>query len=221
MSPDGSGGPAQDEALVAFVEAVEAELRLRRGAEHVLSPRDFALVRAWFESGVPLAAVLVAIDRAFDADPGLSSLALVRRRVEELAALGPRPEGSAREAERVSLPELAERLAALRERLLELPGRIAAQPLAALEEVAGLVSVASRPNWDYLRSLLRRVDELVADGALEALGPAESERLRAEAGRASERHRGRVDARSLEEALSRLLRQRAREILRLPRVSLD
>ena len=147
----GGAGAPRDEALVAFVEAIEAVLRARRGADHVLAPRDFALARGWYEAGVPLATVLVAIDLAFETDPGTTSLAVLRRRVEELAALGPRPEGASRETERLSLPELAERLAALRERLLELPGRVAAQPLAELAEVADLVAVASRPNWDYLR----------------------------------------------------------------------
>jgi hypothetical protein len=215
------GAAARDEGLVAFVEAIEAVLRTWRATEHVLSPRDFALARAWYEAGVPLAAVLVAVDLAFAADPATSSLASLRRRVEDLAALGPRPAAAVREVERLSLPELAERLTALRERLLELPGRVAARTLAEVGEIADLVSVASRPNWDYLRTRLRRIDELVAETAVEALSTAEAERLREETRHATERHRGRVDPRSLEEAASRLVRQRARELLRLPRVGLD
>ena len=218
---EGDGRPSQDEGLLAFVEAIEGALRAKRGAEHVLSPRDFALARGWHEAGVPLAAVLVAIDLAFAQDPGTSSLTVLRRRIEELAALGPRAPLPGRELERLSLPELAERLAALRERLLELPGRVAAQPLAEVVEIADLVSVASRPNWDYLRTRLRRIDELVADAAVEALPAPEAERLRSEARHAAERHRGRVDDRSLDDAVSRLVRQRARETLRLPRVGLD
>ncbi len=220
MSGGGAGAP-RDEALVAYVEAIESVLRARRGAEHLLAPRDFALARGWYEAGVPLATVLVAIDLAFETDPATSSLAPLRRRVEELAALGPRPEGPSRESERLSLPELAERLAVLRERLLELPGRVAAQPLAELAEVADLVAVASRPNWDYLRRHLRRIDDLVAEAAVEALSPEDAAAIRAQADRSAARHRGRVDTRSLDEALARFLRQRARETLRLPRVSLD
>jgi hypothetical protein len=81
--------------------------------------------------------------------------------------------------------------------------------------------VASRPNWDYLRARLRHVDDLVAGAAVEALSPADQDALRAEAARAAERHRDRVAPRALEEATRRLLRQRAREKLRLPRVSVD
>jgi hypothetical protein len=218
-----SGAPdARHPDLEAFVEAIEAAMRSRRGKEHVLSPRDFALARGWHEAGVSLATVLVAIDAAFDRDPTTASLALCRRRVEDLASGGSRAGGALpRETERVSLPEVAERLDALRDRLEQLPGRAAALPLAELADVSDLVAVASRPNWDYLRTRLRRIDELVAGAAVEALSTAEADALRGEAARAAERHRGKVDERALAEAAERLLRQRARETLRLPRVSID
>jgi len=217
-----SGAPEEGRpVLEAFVEAIEAAMRSRRGKEHVLSPRDFALARGWHEAGVPLATVLVAIDAAFERDPTTASLALVRRRVEDLASGGGQARGVLpRETERVSLPEVAERLDALRERLEQLPGRAAALPLAELAEVSDLVAVASRPNWDYLRTRLQRIDELVAGAAVEALSTAEADALRGETARAAERHRGKVDERALAEAAERLLRQRARETLRLPRVSI-
>jgi hypothetical protein len=162
--------PARDAALEAFAAALEEALRARRGTEHVLSPRDFALARGWHEAGVSLATVLVAIDAAFERDPSTASLALCRRRVEELAGSSSRA-GAPLEAERATLPEVAERLDALRERLEELPGRAAALPLAELAEVSDLVAVASRPNWHYLRQKLRRIDGLVTDAAVEALPP--------------------------------------------------
>jgi len=221
VSETGGGGAPRDEGLVAFVEAIEAALRTRRGVEHVLSPRDFALARGWYEAGVPLAAALVGIDLTLDADPGASTLAVCRRRVEELAGGDRRAVAAAREADRLTLPELGQRLAALRERLQELPGRVAALPLQEVTEVGDLVAVASRPNWDYLRGRLRRIDELVAATAVEALSPAEVEALRAEATRAAQRHRDRLDPTALEDALGRHVRQRARERLRLPRVGVD
>jgi hypothetical protein len=212
---------APDAALEAFVSAVEAALRERRGKEHLLSPRDVALARGWHEAGVPLATVLVALDTAFERDPLTASLAPCRRRVEELALGTTRGRLAARETERASLPEVAERLLSLRERLEQLPGRAAALPLAELAEISDLVAVASRPNWDYLRERLRRIDDLVAGAAVEALSPEDAAALREEAARAAERHRGKVDAGALAEAVERLLRQRARETMRLPRVSVD
>jgi hypothetical protein len=214
-------GGDREGGLEPFVEAIEAALRARRGKEHVLSPRDFALARGWHEAGVPLATVLVAIDAAFERDPATASLASCRRRVEDLASGAGRAAGTLpRETERANLPEIAERLVELRERLEELPGRATALPLADLAEVSDLVAVASRPNWDYLRERLRRIDDLVAGAAVEALSPTDTQALRAEVERAAERHRGKVDERALAEAAERLLRQRARETLRLPRVSI-
>ena len=211
--------PARDQALEAFVEAIETAFRTRRGKEHVLAARDFALARGFYEAGVPLATVLVAIDAAFERDPQTASLALVRRRVEELAPPGSGRSG--RDSERSSLPEVAERLDGLRERLLELPGRAAALPLAELGELADLVAVSSRPNWDYLRERLRRLDDLVSTAAVDALSPEQQTALRAETERAAERQRGKVDEHALQEATARLYRLRARETLRLPRVGVD
>jgi len=71
-----------DPELVAFVEAIEAHLGRLRGAEHVLSPRDFALARGWHAAGVALADVLTALDAAH-AETGQSpSLAFCRKRIE-------------------------------------------------------------------------------------------------------------------------------------------
>jgi hypothetical protein len=185
----------------------------------VLSPREFALARGWFEAGVPLATVLVALDLAFDADPSVSSLSFCRRRVEQLATPGPERGGTTgHEAGRPQLPDLAQRLAELAQRLEALPPRASALPLQEVEEVADLVAVASRPNWEYLQEKLARIDELVSNAALEALTAPQLEALRTEAERLAERHRGKVDAGSLEQAINRLVRQQAREALQLPRV---
>jgi hypothetical protein len=209
----------RDPELDAFVEAIETAFRTKRGKEHVLAPRDFALARGLHEAGVSLATVLVAIDAAFEADPKTASFASLRRRIEDLA--GPSSGRAPRDGERANLPEVSERLDSLRERLQELPGRARALPLAELTELSDLVAVSSRPNWDYLRERLHRLDVLVAAAAVEALSAEEAGALRAEAARAAERHKGKVDDRALQEVQERLFRQRARERLRLPRVSLS
>ena len=211
----------KDPAIEAFAEAIEAHLRTRRGVDHVLSPREFALARGWHDAGVALATVLLAIDLAFDAEPSISSLAFCRRRVEQLAAGTSGGGGPSRyDAGRPNLPELAERLEELRARLQELPPRAAALPLHEVEAVADLVAVASRPNWEYLAERLGRIDDLVSTAAIDALGEGDLGELRADANRAAERHRDRVGDRALAEAVERLVRQRARERLQLPRVSL-
>jgi hypothetical protein len=207
-----------DEGLTAYVEAIEALFRARRGKDHALSPRDFALAKSWFHAGIPLATVLVGVDLAFETDPGASSLSYCRRRVEEIAP--PTSPRSGGEGERASILDLQETLAALKERLLELPRKSFALPLVKVGEVQDLVAVAARPNWDYLRGKLREIDSEVEASAMDALRPEDAAEIRADAERAAERQRGRVDAASLEQAVGRLVRQRARERLKIPRVGL-
>ena len=217
----GTPPPDRDPGLESYMEGIETAFRGRRGVDHVLSPREFALARGWYEAGIPLATILVAIDLAFDADPSVSTLAFCRRRVEQLATRGSEkgaPTGH--EAARPHLPDLEERLVELKARLQELPLRAAALPLQEVDEVGDLVAVASRPNWEYLGEKLEHIDELVSAAAVEALNAPDLDEIRGEAERLAERHRGRVDEHSLEEAIERLVRQKARERLQLPRVAI-
>jgi len=83
--------------------------------------------------------------------------------------------------------------------------------------VSDLVAVASRPNWDYLGERLRRIDALVADAAVEALAPSDASRCGTRR-RAQPRVTGARWTRRPRRGALRLLRQRARETLRCPRV---
>jgi hypothetical protein len=207
--------------LEAYVRSIERHFRTWRGTDHILSPKDFALARSWREAGVPLAHVLVGIDRAFEADPLASSLAFCRRRVEELVD-GLIGSTKALGKESVPLKTVDEALQGLEERLLELPLAARAVFGVALDrvrELRDLVAVAARPNWDYLCAKLGEIDKAVGEAAPLALDPEGARAIRAEAARSAERHQGRVDAASLDSAILRLTRSRARERLRLPRVN--
>jgi hypothetical protein len=191
----------------AYVDAIEEHLRARRGVDHILTPRDFGLARHWHRAGVPLATVLVGIDLAFEGAPGVTSLAYCRHRVEESVSMA--------EVEAV-LDALSERLIALRPG----PGACFEPPLRKIEEIRSLLAVATRPNWDYVRDKLSEIDEEVAGAVLRSLSVEERAASEAEARRAVERHRGRMDAGALADAMSRFIVHRARERLRLPRVCL-
>jgi Arc/MetJ family transcription regulator len=214
-----------DPRVEAYVDAIEEHLRARRGVDHILTPRDFGLARHWHQTGVPLATVLVGIDLAFEAaaEP-VTSLAYCRRRVEELAACGPRPgRRPAAPPESVSLVEVEAILDSLSERLVALrPGPDACfePPLRKIEEVRSLVAVAAKPNWDYLRRKLREIDEDVTDAVVRSLDREERAAYEAEARRAVERHRNRMDAEALADAMRRFIVHRARERLKLPRAGL-
>jgi len=214
----------KDPAIEEYVSAIETHLRARRGVDHILSPRDFALARSWYESAVPLATVLVGMDRAFEHNPSVSSLAYCRRRVEELAASGPRPQSRpAPPVESVPLSEVAALLTSLLaqlEKVRPAAGSSFEPPLGKIREVQDLLAVASRPNWEYVRAKLREIDDDVSAAVLGAFSGEQIEEFRAEAARAIERHRGRVADEALEDAKSRFTLQRAREKLGLPRVSL-
>ena len=207
-----------------YVEAIEGHLRARRGVDHILSPRDFALARGWHEAGVPLAPVLVGMDRAFEAGTDVTSLAYCRRRVEELASAGPGPARRAPvPAETVDTGEVESLLRNLLEQLEKIkapPGAPFDPPLRRIREVQDLLAVASSPNWEYVRGKLREIDDAVSTSALQALAPEQLDEFRGEAQRATERHRGRVDDTALADARDRYTLQRAREKLGLIRVGL-
>lgn len=212
-----------DAEVEAYVLAIEAHLRARRGVDHILSPRDFGQARSWRLAGVPLATVLVGIDRAFDSGADVTSLAFCRRRVEDLVAAGPRPAARPGPAlESVPLDEVARILELLLDHLAGLRSVTGAlePPLRKIREIQDLLAVATRPNFDYLRLKLREIDDEVSAVAMQALRPEELDVLRGEAARAVERHRGRVDDAALEDARSRYTLQRARERFDLPRVCL-
>lgn len=214
----------KDPELEAFIEAIESHLKARRGVDHILSPRDFALARSWYRGGLPLATVLVGMDRAFARSRDLTSLASCRRSVEELAASGPAPQRrTAPLPESVPVSEVSELLRSLHERLWALPPlprAVFEPPLRKIMEVRDLLAVASRPNWSYLRGKLQEIDDDVSAAALETLPQTESEGLQLEASRAVERYRGRIHEAALEDAKARFVVQRARERLGLLRVNL-
>jgi Arc/MetJ family transcription regulator len=93
-------------------------------------------------------------------------------------------------------------------------------PVRKIREVQDLIAVASRPNWSYVRTKLREIDDEVSAAVLDALSDADRAEFEQEATRAIERHRGRVDDAALRDAMNRFTLQRARERLGLPRVSL-
>jgi len=177
-----SPGSRFQPAVEEYVSAIETHLRARRGVEHILSPRDFALARAWYEAGVPLATVLVGMDRAFEQGANVTSLAYCRRRVEELAAAGPRPEiRPAPPVETIPLSEVEAVLASLLEQLEKVrPARGLSfePPLGKIREVQDLLAVAARPNWEYVRAKLREIDDDVSAAVLNAFSAEQIEDFR-------------------------------------------
>ena len=156
-----------------YVSAIETHLRARRGVEHILSPRDFALARAWYEAGVPLATVLVGMDRAFEQTANVTSLAYCRRRVEELAAAGPaaaQPSRSPR-GERSPFPKWSRSwppCSTSSRRCGPARGTPSSRPCARSARCRISWPWPSRPNWEYVRAKLREIDDDVSAAVLTA-----------------------------------------------------
>ncbi|MGD8439340.1 MAG: hypothetical protein PVG53_02315 [Holophagae bacterium] len=81
----------RDDDEIAYYRDVEDCFAELRGAAHVLSPRDFQLLRSWWRDGVPMAAVVAGLTEVFartrerdDADP-VSSLSYCRHAVRRHA----------------------------------------------------------------------------------------------------------------------------------------
>ena len=78
---------------------------------------------SWHGAGVPLATVLIGMDRAFETGANVTSLAYCRRWVEDLAAAGPPSVRPAPPAESIPLREVEGVLSTLLEQLGEDPPR--------------------------------------------------------------------------------------------------
>ncbi len=68
-----------EDAELSYYRSVEDLFASLRGAPHILSPRDFQLLRSWWRDGIPLAAVTAGLTEVFarnrdteNADPVVS-----------------------------------------------------------------------------------------------------------------------------------------------------
>jgi len=216
----------KDRALEAYVSAIERHFQQRRGSPHVLSPHDFALARGWYDAGIPVGSVLRGIDNAFEADATAASLSFCRSHVSKVSPPALQLETPEQAALPVSSDASLADTDALVVTLLRALERLGSVPafetaLRQIREVHDLLSVATRPNWAYIKDKLRHVDDAVSKAAIQGLPDEERAALEAEAERAVERQRGRIDGMALQEARRRYLVRRARERLGLPVVGID
>lgn len=195
-----------DPRLEAYLAGVERQLGRHLGREHVLSPPDFQLARAWHAAGLPLATLLAGIDAAFAAGFGPRSLAACRRFVERdwRAQLAHPPATDASAPHERPLAELRARLEALA------AGGLPAFAACAEEARALLDQGPEAEHGARLEALRQRV----AATARATLEPDQAELGRREARRALRRQAG-LPAEEREAALERHLTRRALERLGL------
>ena len=215
-----------ESAEIAYYRSVEDLFSSLRGTPHVLSPRDFQLLRSWWRDDVPLAAVTAALTEVFtrnaerdDADP-VTTLAYcrhaVKRHAKRLAEMrvgaADRGDGEAREAD-VSRSVRELRVAAAR---LEADRREVA---AVVERTAGQVELAGKDlPIEMLDEHLFQLESIMLIDCRAALGEAELRAIdenveAAAASAASEDARRRM--------INALRDRELRLLLDLPRLEID
>jgi hypothetical protein len=216
---------SEDEPELAFYAAVEDLFATLRGQPHVLSPKDFHLMREWWRDGVPLAAVgaglaEVAARRSArgDDDPVVSlgyCRHAIRRHAKRLA--------EARVGAGETLPSIdaKENLDALADRLAGDAARLAPDlpaVAAAIDGVALAVRRARELAAGELEAHLAELETVLLARCREALPTALLDEILAAAASAAAASGAAGDA--LERTRRALIDRELRRRLGLPRLEL-
>lgn len=208
LQPGYTGPMPEESSELAYYRSVEDLFSSLRGGPHVLSPRDFQLLRGWWRDGVPFAAVAAGLNEVFerarerDEDDPVVSLSYcrhaVRRQAKRFAAMRVGNGGSSPEAVATAddLARLSSRLEAaarslvddrpavsrVLERTIELLDRAADDVPAALldEHLYSLESAMLRDCWQALDPRERSSIDARVDAAVTASIGSGAARRRAE-----------------------------------------
>ncbi len=209
---------------LAYYRAVEDLFARLRGTPFLLTPKDFALLRRWWQEAVPLAAVATGVAEVFErsrergADP-VSSLAYCRHAVQRHARrLAVAAAGAERVPETVDVAAAVARLAA---EVRAAATRRHAEPsiaAALLSLAATLETVPTSATPAAVDELLGRLELAIFEALFGALAPADRATVEAQvAGELA----GIDLAPEIRARTERALRLRAvRELLGLPRLEL-
>ncbi len=184
---------------------------MRRGTPFILSAKDWALMKKWFEEGVPLAVVIEAIDTVFEKNETsgrrkvISSLSYCRHAVKELwqdrqdlyAGSG---EGTPEE----NVPELLEALAA------------EVEPSSA-ETAAEIRALAAEKSVPKIEERLIEIEHAMMQRLLERLPPDERKEIEQPVTSIADSS---LDDKTRQRTYEANLRRRIRERFRLPRLTL-
>lgn len=234
---------AVTEAEKDYFRSIEERFAARRGRPLILSPADVARATDWFRQGIPVEAVLEAIEVHFERlarrerEPRRAvTLAYLEDEVTDAWAgakrrrLGSRPRTESEPA----LHALATRAehARLAQALREAASRLAAggdadlaaiveRALGKLEAKAELFDeTAATHDDERAEDHLRRLEKSMLDKAREAIGAEAAGQLEQQAAAALAGKLERMDERARERAAAQLMDRSLRERLGVPRLSL-
>ena len=234
MTEDGEPDP--------YYQAIEEAFNRRRRAPLLLSPRDWALITAWKDAGVPLRVVLQGIDNCFDAfekrprgSRRINSLGYCRQEIDGLHELylgihgadSSRPDPAASASPNRTL---ARHLGRLSRRLKE-AAAVASE--AHLDPLVGAAAAAAAEVRHLKRDVtvggatalaaeaaLERLDGALLEAAGRALGSDAVRAIESEVRGALADSAGRMEREAFEATLRAARAQRLRRRTGLPRLSL-
>jgi len=219
---------SNDDQEQAYYRAVEDLFAALRGVPHIISPKDFQLLREWWREEVPLSAVRTGITEVFarhrergETDP-VVSLSYCRHAVRKHARraaemrVGAPDDGEPRTPDpRATLEALANDLSAAAARLRPEKARIA----EVVDSIAATVEAASELPVAALEEHLFALESAFLAACLEALDDKERRSIEERA-----RHEAEATA-ATEEARERAFRALRDRLLRselgLPRLELE
>lgn len=238
-----------DAAAQEYFRAVEERFIERRGQALILSPADVARVADWHRQGIPLEAVLEAIDVHFERmarrqrparravslsyleDEVLDAWSGARRRKLGRPSVGQSAGTGGAAVALANADEHARACQALKAASERLAGsadpraaQLAAHVSAALEKLQGKAALfdpaAEGHDDERAEDHLRRLEKSLLQHAREILGPEEIARLERDAGATLGEKAHRMDDKARERAISQLVDRSLRERLGIPRLSL-
>jgi hypothetical protein len=219
---------AEDERELEYYRAVEDFFATLRGVPHVISPKDFQLLRGWWRDEVPLSAIRAGMTEVFarrrergDDDPVVSlsyCRHAVRKHARHLAEMrvgATDNEASRAPDPRPALEALAHDLSAASARQEGERPRVA----GVIDRIAATVEAASEIPAGVLEEHLFALESALLAACLDALDKGERQSIEQRARDEAEAAAATPEAR---ERTFRALRDRLlREELDLPRLELE
>ena len=226
-----------------YFTEIEEHYQRRRGTILLLSTLDWALIETWKNAGIPLQAVLLGIDAAFDKydqrpskSKKVNSLAYCSQAVlaaaEDMkeAAVGAESESGAAKEPGFETTEIAAFLRRNAEKLekAKLPeragfgsGTLAAEVAASLREMAKEIEETGKlPRLEDLERRLTVLEEKLFAVLMAATPDSELVAVRAEADRDLAPYRRNMTAAQIEQLHKQYVRKRLLERCGVPRLSL-
>ncbi len=218
----------EDEKELEYYRAVEDLFATLRGVPHVISPKDFQLLREWWRDEIPLAAARAGITEVFarrrergDLDP-VVSLSYCRHAVRKHAQRIAEMQVGASDDDTSPAPDPRPALEALAADLIAVAARSRSErPRIAniIESIAAAVEKASELPVSALEEHLFALESALLANCLEALDQPSRQSLEQRARHEAESTAATPEAR---DRTFRALRDRMlRSDLELPRLELD